>query len=405
MVFYTSDRFKGSVLQTWISVTSDRIRAATLKEIENKGESVSECTVELEIKSQQNLDQKSSTKLRKLQELTTPLLVNYTTVIVFFSLKEDWDANKFVSSGFTTNSQQRSYMFQLKAADTTNFDTINRFQMEVDGTIVTDTPLTPEPEGDGNSTLIWAIIGAAMGTLATAFLIGTAIYVRKRNRRKNSDKNSMEGADVFPDVEVSTKDTKPQASSYFGTIESREGDQDDVSTLGDPYFGEAVNAVMDRDDTVAESMISAEQDMYVYGVGRPRLDTGASSRMDTTISGKSGAKMMFNDDTTLEDIYKTPAMNIYDQEDGNSERITVVAPSGKLGIVIDNPGGDIPIVHAIKETSALHGRIKVGDFLLSVDERDCRGMSAVAVSKLISSRCENPSRTFVILRGSTTGGE
>lgn len=131
-------------------MTSDRIRAATLKEIENKGESVSECTVELEIKSQQNLDQKSSTKLRKLQELTTPLLVNYTTVIVFFSLKEDWDANKFVSSGFTTNSQQRSYMFQLKAADTTNFDTINRFQMEVDGTIVTDTPLTPEPEGDGN---------------------------------------------------------------------------------------------------------------------------------------------------------------------------------------------------------------------------------------------------------------
>jgi hypothetical protein len=102
------------------------------------------------------------------------------------------------------------------------------------------------------STLIWAIIGAAMGTLATAFLIGTAIYVRKRNRRKKSDKNSMEGADAFPDVEVSTKDTKPQASSYFGTIESREGDQDDVSTLGDPYFGEAVNAVMDRDDTVGK---------------------------------------------------------------------------------------------------------------------------------------------------------
>lgn len=231
------------------------------------------------------------------------------------------------------------------------------------------------------------------------------VYVRKRNRRGHSGKSSAGHSDAFPDVEGSTKDeTKPQASSYFGTIESREGEQDDVSTLGDPYFGEAVNAVMDTDETVAQSMISAEQDMYVYGVGRPRLDTGTtSSRMDTTISGKSGAKMMFNDDTTLEDVYKTPAMNIYDQEDGNSERITVVAPSGKLGIVIDNPGGDIPIVHAIKETSALNGRIKVGDFLLSVDERDCRGMSAVAVSKLISSRSENPSRTFVILRGSAGG--
>lgn len=407
MIFYTSDRFKGSVLETWKHVTSERIKKYTLIEIDNEGESVTDCKVDLEIVSQTNIVTTNAGNLRRLQESTTPLLVNYTTITQFYSLKDDWDTNAFVSSGFTTNSQQRSYMFQLKAADTTNFDTINRFQMAVDGTIITETPITPpEPEGGDKSTLIWAIIGAALGTLATAFLIGTAVYVRKRNKRKESD-NSNGKAPAFPDIEVSTKnDTKPQASSYFGTIESREGEQDDVSTLGDPYFGEAVNAVMDRDDTVAESMISAEQDMYVYGVGRPRLDTGTtSSRMDTTISGKSGNKMMFNDDTTLEDIYKTPAMNIYDQEDGNSERITVVAPSGKLGIVIDNPGGDIPIVHAIKETSALNGRIKVGDFLLSVDERDCRGMSAVAVSKLISSRSENPSRTFVILRGSTAGGE
>jgi hypothetical protein len=244
MIFYTSNRFKGSVLHTWIDVTSDRIKDSTLREIDNEGESVFECTVDLELMSQQNLGRE-----RRLQESATPLLVNYTTVIQFFSLKEDWDANKFVSSGFTTNLQQRSYMFQLKAADTINFDTINKFQMEVDGHIVTETPLTP-PEGDGDSTLLWAIIGAAMGILATALLLGTVIYVRKRNSR--SDRNSTEGADAFPDVEVSTRDTKPQASSYFGTIESREGDQDDVSTLGDPYFGEAVNAVMDRDDTVGK---------------------------------------------------------------------------------------------------------------------------------------------------------
>lgn len=75
-----------------------------------------------------------------------------------------------------------------------------------------------------------------------------------------------------------------------------------------------------------------------------------------------------------------------------------MAPEGKLGIVVDNPGMDIPVVHAIKETSVLHGRVKVGDLLLSVDERDCRGMSPVAVSKLISSRSDNPTRTLVLLR-------
>jgi hypothetical protein len=260
MVFYTSDRFKGSVLETWKRVTSERIKKFTLIKIEDDGESVEGCKVDLEIVSQKLLEGRSkklrllfddadttaSKPIRMLQESTTssPLMVNYTTNIQFYSLKSDWDSSEFVSSGFITNSQQRSYMFQLKAADTTNFDTIDRFQMEVDGTIITATPLTPTPTPQpekGNSTLIWAIIGAASGTLATAFLIGTVVYVRKRNKRKNSSKSSMEEADAFPDIEVSTKDeTKPQASSYFGTIESREG-EDDVSTLGDPYFGEAVN--------------------------------------------------------------------------------------------------------------------------------------------------------------------
>ena len=81
-----------------------------------------------------------------------------------------------------------------------------------------------------------------------------------------------------------------------------------------------------------------------------------------------------------------------------------MAPSGKLGIVIDNQTGDMPIVHAIKETSVLHGRVNVGDFLMSVDEVDTRGMSAVQVSKLISSRSQNPVRKLVLMRGSGGGG-
>lgn len=423
MIFYHSDRFKGSVLETWKRVTSERIKKYTLIDVNKEGETVSDCTVDLNIVSQANLDKASSATLRRwlstdiayttkmsdrmLQASTTPLLVNYTALIQFYSLTEDWNSSEFVASGFTTTSQQKSYVFQLKASDTTNFESIERFDMSVNGTSITIEPDPPKPDpGNKNDTVTWAIIGAAVGTALTSLFVFTVIHVRKSNKKKMNKNSGMGGDNACQDGEVSTTDElKPQTSSYFGTIESKEGEQDDVSTLGDPYFGEAVNAVMDRDDTVAESMISAEQDMYVYGVGRSRLDTGTTaSRMDTTISGKSTNKMMFNDDTTLEDIYKTPAMNVYDQEDGNSERITVVAPSGKLGIVIDNPGGDIPIVHAIKETSALYKRIKVGDFLLSVDERDCCGMSAVAVSKLISSRSENPSRTFVVLRG-LSGGE
>eukprot|EP00804_Cyclotella_cryptica_P014150 CCRYP_005585-RA/>CCRYP_005585-RA protein AED:0.09 eAED:0.09 QI:183/1/1/1/1/1/3/142/836 len=430
MLFYNSDRFKGSVLRTWMRVTSERIKSFTLKELEHAGEMNSKCRVDLEILEQVTLDQNrrlrglllddsarvvealdDNSEKRILQSSTSPLLVNFTTFIQFYSLIDDWNSSKFVASGFITVPQQRLYIFQLRAADTNNFNSIDSFKMGVNGSIITQEAVPPEPEDPkDNSTIIYASIGAAGGVLVTVLIIGVVHFIRKRKKRKHNGRSSAGDGNVFSNhcasPQEETHTTQPQSSSYFGTIESREGEQDDVSTLGDPYFGEAVNAVMDRDDTVAESMISAEQDLFVYGVGRPRLDTGASSRMDSTFSGKSNPnKLVFNDDNTLEDIYRTPECTIYDQEDSNSERLTVVAPAGKLGIVIDNPGGDIPVVHAVKETSVLNGKIKVGDFLLSVDEQDCRGMSAVAVSKLISSRSTNPSRTFALLRGApTTGG-
>jgi len=78
----------------------------------------------------------------------------------------------------------------------------------------------------------------------------------------------------------------------------------------------------------------------------------------------------------------------------------VIALAGALGIVIDNVTGDLPIVHAIRETSVLHGKVCIGDFLVSVDEVECRGLSAVQVSRLISGRIKNPGRRLALLRAS-----
>ena len=198
-------------------------------------------------------------------------------------------------------------------------------------------------------------------------------------------------------------DAQTCATPYLGTIESREG-EDDVSTLGDPYFGEAINAL--DTGTVAESMISS--DMLALGVKRNKGFSSNASRMDATTttgytSGVGSAyPMTFADDTTLDDAYQTPADLEYGEEDDEDyERVVVVAPSGKLGIVIDNPSGGIPFVHAIKESSVLHGKVFVGDLVLSVDEVDCRGMHSLAVSKLISKRSENPARTLGLLRNSS----
>merc|ERR1711865_48079 len=102
--------------------------------------------------------------------------------------------------------------------------------------------------------------------------------------------------------------------------------------------------------------------------------------------GKMGENI-FADDASFEEQFSDP-----------EERFDVVAPAGKLGMVIDTPNGGIPVVHAIKETSVLADQARVGDRLLSVDGEDCTGMTAMQVSKLISLKSEKPARVLVFTR-------
>jgi C-terminal processing protease CtpA/Prc len=101
---------------------------------------------------------------------------------------------------------------------------------------------------------------------------------------------------------------------------------------------------------------------------------------------------LFQDDASFEKQYR-------EQE----ERIEIDAPAGKLGVVIDTPVGGVPLVHAIKDTSILADQVRVGDQLVSVDDVDTTQLSAIEVSKLISSRANNPSRILVFIR--LSGGD
>ena len=103
---------------------------------------------------------------------------------------------------------------------------------------------------------------------------------------------------------------------------------------------------------------------------------------------------LFADDASFEEQFSDP-----------EERFDVVAPAGKLGMVIDTPNGGIPVVHAIKDTSVLSDQVRVGDRLLSVDGEDCMGMTAMQVSKLISLKSEKPVRVLVFTRSAANNNQ
>ena len=86
------------------------------------------------------------------------------------------------------------------------------------------------------------------------------------------------------------------------------------------------------------------------------------------------------------------------EETTRKETYEVVAPPGKLGVVIDTPSEGPPTVFAVKETSPLHGKVETGDHLMQVDDEDVSTFSAVKVSKLIGNKAKNPERKFLFSR-------
>mmetsp|Transcript_31624 Transcript_31624/g.66259 ORF Transcript_31624/g.66259 Transcript_31624/m.66259 type:complete len:465 (-) Transcript_31624:716-2110(-) len=383
-----------------------------------------------------------SGSMRNLQQSSlTPLQIHFNVTIQFASVDEDWDAAQMVSSGFQSPAQQKNYITSLREGEDNfdSFDSLERMSMEVGEYLDSEKETPSEKDGSligsegrdhviagfkkdagsntrggGNENRMYFIIATVVGSVCSLLLaVAIVIYITTRTERNEKAQpfpiRAATSYQLPPEIQMEIETRcetlyhQQTPTSYIGTIESKE-DADDVSTLGDPYMGDAVNAVMDADHTVAESMVSAQQELYVYGVGRP---TGMDATIGSTIHSGSIRNVVFGDDTTLENLYRSPQCTsssiMGDDQSIQFQYVTVVAPPGKLGIVLDNPHSDLPIVWAIRETSSLHGRVHVGDYLMSVDGVDCRGMSTHRVSTFLSSRSQNPARTLVLARGSETG--
>jgi len=122
---------------------------------------------------------------------------------------------------------------------------------------------------------------------------------------------------------------------------------------------------------------------------------GSLTRAGKSSNMASGASQsLFSDDVSFDANYQSQPQTL------KEERIDVVAPSGKLGVVIDTPDEGAPVVHAVKETSCIADKLKVGDKLIMVDDEDVSSMTAIKVSKLISRKSNNPTRKLTLLRTS-----
>lgn len=304
-----------------------------------------------------------------------------------------FDVNQLVWSAFDSPEEQAEYVLDLQD-EASIFDPIREINVDVQGFVPSPTQ-APEPE-PGSNMDIAVIAGASVGGVAFVILM-TLLFLRGRSGKSEEEKGGTES-------QITPSTTKNIKVSTEILVEP----QDDVSTLGDPMFGQGgmMMGGIERDEMTATVGDDYDYTKHYRNARGPLSLAGTTNTRDRTISedlskmssvqsvslskiGKIGDNI-FADDASFEEQFKDP-----------EERLDVVAPAGKLGMVIDTPNGGIPVVHAIKDTSVLIDQVRVGDRLLSVDGEDCTAMTAMQVSKLISLKSEKPARVLVFARSST----
>jgi hypothetical protein len=368
MIFDNLQTLTGGSIVVYNRVTSDRMEQQFQPHIQNGA--IQNLVVGTYIQTQQG---------RRLQT-ATPLQIICATSVRFQSTRQDWDVTSILGGAFNTESDRKEYIADLQAAGGRPFDSISQVTVVIDG-------VEQQEDTGGAGINIFIIVGAVAGGLAVAVLI---LLIACRN--KSPRKEIATAASSQPGQERINTDIVVQR-------------QDDISTLGDP-FPVTVGMLLpglDRDDTVTASFEGDYDYSKDFGKESPatraRADTLQSveslqkSSMD--MSSLGGLGKMDNSMSLADDLS-------FEQQFADLEqRIEVDAPAGKLGMVIDTPTGGFPVVHAIKDTSVLVGRVEVGDRLLSVDDEDTTGMTAMQVSKLISDKANNPSRILVFERTRT----
>lgn len=325
----------------------------------------------------------SSAWFRRLQRVVgrNPLGIVSVSIISFKSV-EEYDMvelAKMVGEVFNSEEDRALYIKSLKDSKEESFLGISSVVVKINGEYVPGDLNTRtdsvEEDTSTSAPILWAGAAAAL-VVVVLFAVAAYVYIRQNARKK-----------AFLAATYGRKVSK--------TIDVDNGD--DVSTLGDPVFSSGT-MLASGDRTI----VSTDYE-YAKQYGRNDAPTAASPKSyeaDRSITSGSRITMataangirkmdasLFSDDASFEKQY-------CDQE----QNIEVHAPAGKLGVVIDTPVGGSPIVHAIKDSSVLAGKVRVGDRLLSVDDIDVTPFSSVEVSRLISSRAHQPSRVLLFLR-------
>ncbi|GKY99756.1 hypothetical protein MPSEU_000929500 [Mayamaea pseudoterrestris] len=402
-----SDLLDGETSDSFDSATARYIETSILQQ-QNGVDSVSVVVTRLAQRLITTVPSNADNSQRRL--LTTRVLQSdasavyplqvITTAEVNYKLNEfesmQNDPNVWVSSAFNSQAKRDAYTQALQATNDPYFNPVNEIGVKVDGaTPAEETDFDGEAasgddeDNNNNNQMLGIIIGSALGGVAVLGLgfLGYRKFVGNDDAQVDPGKaHSLSGPSISQHLafqtEILVDGQRADDISTLGdltmwghmAVSDGPGRDERTASLGDYDYAKQFlqqrngsNDTGDHTHSVSESnpvsRVSSSQSGYSTKIGLPPMNAS-----------------VFSDDASFEQQFA--------DGDAVDEKFEIKVPPGKLGMVIDTPNGDVPIVHAIKSESILYDQVKVGDRLLSVNGIDVSSMTALQVSKLISLKAD-----------------
>jgi hypothetical protein len=310
--------------------------------------------------------------------------VTYTQIMWYNTAKKD-DS----SSNTTTNVDTLLLKYPL-STDAYRDEYVGQLKHTLDGyedlTAVSgiSIPIQAAYAESGGGLTMGIVIAMAAGGAALLTVLGIIVYVHCKECRSKDNDMESDDDEEYDDNTNSNRQFRHSTTTGGQTL-------DGVSTVDYDY--QRSGAYGAGADCAAGGLSGVSYISDALGTIGSRLSrhTGAAGHHDGIALVD---QTIFSDDPTYtQSRYNDGDDDVMVRE----EMLDIYAPSGKLGVVIDNPDG-IPTIHAVKDTSPIATQVYTGDRVVAVDDEDVRGMSAMKVSRLISRKSGNVSRKLTIIR-------
>jgi hypothetical protein len=220
-----------------------------------------------------------------------------------------------------------------------------------------------EPVGDGDGIELWLVVAIAAGVggclLITAFVL---LCVLKPETTPSKPASPL-------------RSPISEANGGFSTSPTKAPSNRSATTKARPSAAASV-AVDDEDTMYGNASLFThnqgnDDNSYAYS-----LDAGHVDNASLLGNSKYSAAVIPADQTLADDSQTINTRR------GPMVVREILAPPGKLGIVIDTTL-DGPVVHKVNENSPLQGKVFKGDIITSINGIDTRAMKASAITGIM----------------------